>query len=349
MVVLAAVAANVLWIRQQPTAADACAQSPSPTPVSSIYVSPDDGYPPVLDEITQARCTIDLNMYLLSDDTIIAALVDAVERGVDVRVILERSPFNSFGGEVEIHTALTDAGVDVRWEQDRFQYSHAKYMVVDSRVLVVTNQNFTYAGFNDNREFGVVTTVPETVAQAAAVFDADWHGRETVEGLGSLVVSPDNARGRIIELINRARESVWLYAEVLRDDQVLRALDEAVARGCEVRVLVNPTADEDDAPYLLDAIGHGVRVRALEQPYVHAKVMIVDGERALIGSHNYSSTSLDLNREVSVIVEDADLVGRVVDVYAADWRRAYPVERVTLSLTHLMLVGSIASGRWGVV
>lgn len=301
------------------------------TAVTSVFVQPDDGYAPVLNEITNARCTIDINMYLLSDDVIIGALADAEERGVDVRVILERNPFNTYGSQNDVFVQLEGLGAEVIWSSGQFQYSHAKYMIVDNQVLVVTNQNFTGAGFNSNREFGIVTTDPAFVAQANAVFLADWLREDAVVGITSLIVSPVNARARIIELINGAEESVWLYAEVLRDEQFTQALDDAADRGVDVRVIVNPSTDDEDVPYFLDAFDHGVQIRVQEKPYVHAKLIIVDGTKALVGSQNYSYTSLDRNREIGMIVDDADSITRLTDVYLSDWVRAYPVDSVAIS------------------
>ncbi|MCO5218289.1 MAG: phospholipase D-like domain-containing protein [Thermomicrobiales bacterium] len=322
------------------------------TSVTSVYVQPDDGYSPVLDEINQAHCSIDLSMYLLSDRVVIEALINAANRGIVVRVILERSPFNSYGGQEDVVAELTTAGMEVQWASDRFQFSHAKYMIVDRQSAILGNQNFTGAGFNSNREFGVVTTEPSVVMQAAAVFDADWKGSITIEGLSTLVVSPVNARARILELINSADTSIWMYAEVLRDERFTQALDRAAARGVDVRLIVNPSIDDDNVPYYLDAMAHGVQVRVLNRPYVHAKLIIVDGERALIGSQNYSSTSLDQNREVGLIVSDPDALSRLVDVFTRDWQKSAPVDSISTvfpRLTERAVFGSISSGRWGVV
>lgn len=50
--------------------------------VTGVFIQPDDGYPPVLDELEDARCTIDITIYMLTDDLVFSALADAAERGV---------------------------------------------------------------------------------------------------------------------------------------------------------------------------------------------------------------------------------------------------------------------------
>ncbi len=308
----------------------ACVQNlPQPTSVTSVHVQPDDGVQPVLDEINFAACTIDLSMYIFTNQEVFDALEHAVARGISVRVILEREPFGSFGDQQEMFDRLEEIGAEVRWGPDEFTYSHAKYMVVDSSVLIVTNQNFTNAGFDSNREFGLVTTEQDYVQEAGGIFEADWERSREPVHIEHLVVSPINSRDTILAMLENSQRSIWMYSEVLRDEEITDALSSAAGRGVEVRILVNPSADEDDAPYFLDALEHGVQIRVLRDPYVHSKLLIVDGEAALLGSQNYSYTSLDLNREVGIVLTDDANLERMTTVYSRDWQRGEPVDTVT--------------------
>lgn len=299
-----------------------------PVPVTGVFIQPDDGYAPVIDEFAAAQCTIDLNIYMLTDDTVFDALIGARERGVAVRVILEQHPFGMFGDQQEAYERLEDGGVDVRWAPDVFRFSHAKYFVVDEKVAVIMNQNLTGAAFNSNREFGVVTTEPDDVAQLAAIFEADWVGSPDDAPGGSLVVSPDNARDEVVRLIGRAVTSIDVYAELFRDDEVMAAIEAAVARGVRVRLIMNASLDPEDVESVTHLAASGVEVRLTRAIYIHSKVLIVDGEQALVGSINYSMTSLDLNREVAILIDDPALVARIVPIFERDWTRAVPPENV---------------------
>lgn len=330
-----------------------------PTVVTAVHVQPDDGPQPILDEIKFAACSIDISMYIFTNQDVFDGLEFAVDRGLRLRVILERQPFGSFGDQQDMYDRLTAAGIDVRWGPDQFTYSHSKYMIADSSVLVVTNQNFTNAGFNNNREFGVITTDPRYVKDAKAIFTADWNRSQVSDSIEYLVVSPINSRFTIVEMIAGSTESVWMYAEVLRDDDVTNALSAAAERGVDVRILVNPSADEDDAPYFLQALTDGVQVRVLRDPYVHSKALIVDGTSALVGSQNYSYTSLDLNREVGIVLTDTANLDRIVSVYVRDWSHGEPVDTISRdgshgtapqsALTQPSAIGRISSVRWRVV
>lgn len=298
----------------------------APAPVTGVFVEPDDGYGPVVDEIEAARCALDLTMYMLTDDVLFDALIDADERGVRVRVILEEHPFGMFGDQQEAFDRLAEAGVDVQWGQRAFQFTHAKYMIVDGRVALIMNQNFTGAAFNSNREFGVITTSAPEVQHAQAIFEHDWALEDPSRAIdGPLYVSPDNSRARLLHLITSAESSIDFYAELIRDDEVMAALEDAVARGVRVRLIMNASLDPEDIVSIEELAANGVEVRLMETIYIHSKTMIVDGEQALVGSINYSMTSLDRNREVAMLLDNPALVSRVVSIYERDWLRAVPV------------------------
>lgn len=306
---------------------DVATCDPGPPPASEVdglYVLPDDGRDPVLHEIDRARCTIDITTYLISDDTIIDALVRAEDRGVRVRLIHEAAPFGGGVGLVEIAEGLEDAGVEVRTGPDRFRFIHAKYLVIDDRVAIVTNQNLTYSAFESNREFGIVTTNRRDVATLAALFDADWNDTAPPVASGRLIVSPQNARQRLLALIGGAETSIDLYAEVIRDDEIIDALSTAAQRGVRVRVIVNAPEDELDATVGDVLASNGVELRVAGRLYIHAKAMVIDDRAVVIGSTNPTATSLDRNREVSLLVEDAATVARVEAIFEQDWTSGEP-------------------------
>jgi cardiolipin synthase len=196
-------------------------------------------------------------------------------------------------------------------------------MVIDDTVAIIMNQNLTASAFTSNREFGVVTTVPGAVQTAAALFDADWTSGAEPDP-GPLVVSPTNARNELLTLVREARSSLDLYAEVLRDPELLAALSAASRRGVRVRVLVSPSAEFAAEQATLSAAG--VEIRLASGLYIHAKLIVADDERAFIGSQNLSATSLDQNRELGIIVDDPVNLARLSRTFAVDFRAATPQE-----------------------
>src|SRR5699024_2052419 len=152
--------------------------------------------------------------------------------------------------------------------------------------------------------------------EAGAIFEADWERSREPVHIEHLVVSPINSRDTILAMLENSQRSIWLYSEVLRDEEITDALSSAAGRGVEVSILVNPSADEDGTRYFLDSDVHRVQLRVHRVPFVYSKLLIVDGEAALLGSRNYLYSSLVLSREVDIgLTEDARLE-RFASVYS---------------------------------
>ena len=94
-----------------------------PLPATGVFIEPGDGRAPLLDEIEAAQHSIDLEVYIVTDDVILQSLEDAQRRGIAVRVILEEHPFGGGGGQEEIFARLESAGIAVRWGNPVFRFT----------------------------------------------------------------------------------------------------------------------------------------------------------------------------------------------------------------------------------
>jgi phosphatidylserine/phosphatidylglycerophosphate/cardiolipin synthase-like enzyme len=188
------------WNHVPPTA------TPAPGGSVALFVEPEDGVSPVLDEITGAKQSIDVEVYILSDERIISALEQAAKRGIAVRVMLEEHPFGGPGTEQKVKNRLQAAGIETNWSNPAFRFSHIKMIIIDNRTALILSLNLSRSAFTGNRDFGAITTRPAEVAQARAIFTADWTRTEAPDG--PLVVSPTDSRGQLLTLIYNALGSI---------------------------------------------------------------------------------------------------------------------------------------------
>jgi phosphatidylserine/phosphatidylglycerophosphate/cardiolipin synthase-like enzyme len=281
---------------------------------------------------------LELYIFELRDAAVERALIDAVRRGVAVRALVEPSP----GGRVDQARAATDrlrrGGVQVRTASPAFRKTHAKALLVDATRAWIGSANFVDA-WTTTRDFAVITRRPETVGALAAVFERDWasaglaeagtHQRsgaraaEPCPGAGSgLVVSPANGREAVTSLIRGARRSLQLEHSRLDDAHILAALAARSLAGVTVQVVLDRDAANRPARRFLRKRAPAAQVQLVKVPTVHAKVVIADGERMLLGSHNLTRESLDERREIGLLVEDAAAVARVAGVLRGDLRRS---------------------------
>jgi len=74
--------------------------------------------------------------------------------------------------------------------------------------------------------------------------------------------------------------------------------------------------------YVRELVGVGARVGYVPPPMVHAKLLIVDGSWATLGSGNVDQRSFFLNYEANLAVSDCDLVKALNGAYEKDRARA---------------------------
>jgi phosphatidylserine/phosphatidylglycerophosphate/cardiolipin synthase-like enzyme len=287
---------------------------------TGLFVEPDDGRAPVLDELEAAKKTITLQIYLISDREVIDAIKDAHNRRVDVRILLEEHPFGGGGNQPGIYNEFKGAGINIRWSNPVFTFSHIKTFVIDNQVALIMNLNLSKSSFTRNREFGIITTDPAAVQTAANIFESDWTRSEEPDP-GPLVVSPTNSRTELLGLINGSTKSLDIYAEVMRDRDVMNALFAARKRGVAIRLIMTDNSDDGDKERqeLSDA---GVQVGIAKGLYIHAKMVLADGQRAFVGSENFTATSLDQNRELGIVTTEPTAIARINQVFAKDFEAA---------------------------
>lgn len=297
--------------------APAATDAPATSGVLGLFVMPEDGRGPLIEEIQAAQESITLEVYLLSDFDTIESLAAAQRRGVQVRVMLEEHPYGGGEDPKDSFQRLQNAGIDVRWSNPVFRFSHIKAMTVDERVAIIMNMNLTRAAFTRNREFNMISTRPEDVHETLAIFNADWVQTDIADP-GSLVVSPLNSRAELLALITSAQSTLDIYAEAISDREFIDAITLTAERGVRVRLIMSP-ADARTTAVQQALAEAGVEVRLLGTPYIHAKMFLVDGKQAFVGSENMTATSLDLNRELGLIFDDRGSIERIRRTFEADF------------------------------
>lgn len=299
----------------------------APSAVEGIYVLPDDGAAPLIEELDAARSSISIEIYLLSDDDVLSALFRARDRGVTVRVLLEKDPYGGSNQQPEIFATLNEGGIQVRWNPAATRFSHIKMIVIDQRVAMIMNANLTYSALTRNRELVVVTTDPALVDHASRIFENDWQGKDGPIP-GPLTLSPDTSRATILGLIGSAQSTLDIYAEVITDKEFIATVEAALDRGVRVRIVMTQGYGQDmNKDPVGQLVRHGAELHTLADPYIHAKLLLVDSRKALIGSQNYTATSMDQNREVGVVISEPSNLLRIQRAFDRDFASGIPVRR----------------------
>ncbi len=308
------------------TSSSSCAVGTGATNLQ-LFTEPDDGVRPVTDAIRAAQKSVWVEVYELTNSSVISALEDAANQGRDVRVMLEPHPLGFSATSVqETLDKLKAAGIKTNTSNPVFEYTHAKFMIIDSSTLFLMTANLTKAALGGsqsatNREYLLDDTNSEDVQEAENIFSDDWSRTTPTLSDANLIVSPVNSRAKLLALINGAHSSLSIENEEMQDQQIEDALAQAARRGVKVEVVLPAPSGGSDSngagvAFLRNA---NVSVREDKKLYIHAKIMIVDLGKAYVGSENFSSTSLDKNRELGMIVAESSIIQSLETTFMTDY------------------------------
>ena len=150
--------------------------------------------------------------------------------------------------------------------------------------------------------------------QEAVRLDLAFRGRSNV---AATLVLRDNVRNRnSIErtyrkaIADARQEIVIANAYFLPGGKLRRALIHAARRGVRVRLLLQGRYEyfmqyHGARPVFGVLLAAGVEIHEYSAGFLHAKVAVVDGRWATVGSSNLDPLSLLLAREANVVIDDA--------------------------------------------
>ncbi|HEY0879586.1 MAG TPA: phospholipase D-like domain-containing protein [Zeimonas sp.] len=287
--------------------------------------------------VERARERVDVCTYVIGDDEVGAAVLDALvrsaQRGVRVRLLVDA--IGGLRGARRTVATVHGSGVELRWFMPVLRNpvrgrtnlrDHRKLVVVDGCAAWSGGRNLAAEYFDDGGwiDLGFVVQGPLAL-QAQALLDRDWqaaHGRVVAGGAAEdfdadpssgaapaqLVPSgPDLADDTLYALLVAAafraeRRIVAVSPYFVPEDALLDAWCVACRRGVRIDLIVPQRSNHRMADW---ARGRALRALAaagghvhLHRAMIHAKVVIVDDEIALCGSANLDSRSLLLNFEL---------------------------------------------------
>lgn len=242
---------------------------------------------------------------------------------------------------------------------------HRKILVIDGKVAFTGGINLADEYIAEKRRFGYwkdsgVKIVGDGAQSFTKMFFYIWNAfREDKEDLQKYLLpvkqqtnftnpiriqpyddSPlDNisiGEGVYTDLINRANEYVYISTPYLILDDFMRAaLCQAALRGVDVRI-VTPGIPDKKLTYRLTRANYsilqssGVKIYEYTPGFVHAKGMVCDDSRAVVGTINFDYRSLYLHFENAVYFADCSAV---LDV-KRDFEEMIALSRLCTEETH---------------
>lgn len=129
--------------------------SPSPETEASI-----------LRFISEARVSVHVAAYSFTSKSIAAALLAASKKGLDVRVVVDKSNLSKYSAA----SFLANQGVPVRVDSV-YAIQHQKVIIVDGKSVELGSYNYSQAARDKNSECVLIL---REVPQLAASFEKNW-------------------------------------------------------------------------------------------------------------------------------------------------------------------------------
>lgn len=270
-------------------------------------------------------------MYIYpSLDDILLDLIAAKNRGVNVTIVRNdgTEEHNNASGDI-----LFKHGIESRILKGApFGTQHNKGIIVDGEFVLVCSINFSNNSITNNREAGVIIRSTAVANYYLEVYNYDWDRSDayvandpdpddptpgshvpnftepSYSGLMNVTcgLSPDNAFGVLMDVINAAENSIDVSVYTLSSSFIMQALLNKMGEGVKVRLLLshNHPFSSGSVEYNYNRwtltnfteIGNNSnfaegRLSSNVFTYQHCKYAIIDNATFIISSGNWAQTS----------------------------------------------------------
>ncbi len=140
----------------------------------SLYDNPQKE---IIKNINQAGASINIAMYIFTDREIALPLVKAHERGVKVRLYLDKDQVDYQYSQSRF---LVQKGIKARISTNSY-IMHNKFVIIDNRILLTGSYNWTFSANNRNDENLMVIDDPETIEIFQNQFANLWTDKYSLE------------------------------------------------------------------------------------------------------------------------------------------------------------------------
>ncbi|KAB2861401.1 MAG: DUF1669 domain-containing protein [Anaerolineae bacterium] len=295
----------------------------------------------MVEAINSATRTLDGAMYEINLPRVVEALINAKNRGVQVRLVLDDE--YAIEDDDSLASQLADAGIPIV-SDERSAFMHHKFLVIDGSAVWMGSTNFTRNDVynnNNNALFIRSTQLAQNYTTefeemfTDRVFNARDDSRDTpnptltINGIRvENYFSPEDGNvieQRLVDLVNSATSSVRVMAFSFTIDELANSMISRRNAGVDVMALFEARGSLQGAMRPLACAGVPVKQDGNPQT-LHHKVIIIDNQIVVTGSFNFSKNAIEQNSENMLIIYDAQLAQQ----YTAQFDKLYNDSRAVV-------------------
>ncbi len=268
----------------------------------------------ITNSINKASKSVHVAIYELSLRSVTDALIEAKNRGLDVRVMTDSSHL-----DWDEFQKLKKNGVEVRGDE-RSSLMHNKFIVIDSNETWTGSMNLTYYGVYKNNENFVQIFDKDVAACYEEEFEELFSGGYKIKNKTpqkivkngieiDIYFAPEDKilTSAILPLIKSASKSIKFMVFSFTKAEIEEALREKKLQGVEIKGILDEGQSASRYSQYQNLINDQIDVKIDANSYkLHHKVLIIDDNVTLTGSYNFSNSAEKRNDENSIIVKDKE-------------------------------------------
>jgi cardiolipin hydrolase len=120
--------------------------------------------------LAQAKSTVDICVFTITDDRLTSAVLENHARGVKIRIITDNDKAADLGSDAD---RFLEAGIQLRVDRTPY-HMHHKFAIADRSLLLNGSYNWTRGAAESNEENFVITDDKKLVSQFSAAFEKLW-------------------------------------------------------------------------------------------------------------------------------------------------------------------------------
>ncbi len=318
-----------------------------------IFISSVETIQKVLQEMEQAQSFVGFSTLSIPTEPFAKELVKALERGVEVKVLISNPNFlagqnlDEFLQRFSIDkpsvmlmqqklkhdetyiSYLTDCNYYPHFlRRDIYYSNHPKLLIIDNTAIILTSPK----DHLDRRDFGLTVREPKIVEALKNFLLQDYqrqpYQKDPVLEEAGFVIGPEGQREKIEKQLLSASRSIHIYAADLNDDSIVWILEKMLKKGVSLHILTTPyffgfCEESLKTNFFLKKLQKlGAEVLISRNPKIHAKITIIDygtkTQSMYFGSCNLFKSSLDYSRELGIITSDVKYIEPVMGTFRQD-------------------------------
>lgn len=313
----------------------------------------------VIESIQNAKSSIDMAALVITSDDIFNSLIEAHNRGVLIRIVVDANSANVSGSDVK---ALLDRNIQVKLN-NKFRIMHNKYIVIDKKSVQTGSFNYSSNADRKNAENAIFLNDQPSIASIyTSNFEKLYADSEVINNINyynlqsnfeknmeevflnkdsssyksfiinngivdvafseacNYVPSSVSAKNLILQVIESAKQSIYLAAYGFSDPDIMSALKLSQKRGVTLNIILDYKSNfKNNNINELKSLGANIYLNK-KFSIMHNKYIIADNNTLEIGSFNYTaSADKDQCNNILVFYNQNSLVNN----YMQDWQMLY--------------------------